>query len=227
MKTHIDKIGLLQLFLWTAVRLLLLELIVRNIISGSPLQGVLAAGLNLAGTFVWDVFQLLPERCYLRRISPVVQSLADIMIFCACYGGQFKGLYSTVWFDSILHLIAGALIFLCGVSVIKTALDAKGESAPARLILLGAAGISALCGIGWELFEFTVDCLFDGSNTQHWQYIESELWLLPMKSRERFALMDTMGDIICNSIGLAAGAAGIKLIGLCGKKNKNKENEYV
>ena len=69
---------------------------------------------------------------------------------------------------------------------------------------------------GWELFEFVYDQWF-GGDAQHWNYYraleeaaennQKLFWLIPLDnfSEEdrilRFAIMDTMGDMILNVIG--------------------------
>ena len=61
----------------------------------------------------------------------------------------------------------------------------------------------------WELFEFTYDQVA-GGDAQHWNYqnavdaaggADKVFHIIPMLYPERFALMDTMDDIVMNFVG--------------------------
>jgi len=68
-------------------------------------------------------------------------------------------------------------------------------------------------GIMWELFEFTYDQVA-GGDSQHWNIALAQVGyrtLFPELNPSRFALMDTMGDIVCNTVGALIGYIILKI----------------
>lgn len=100
-------------------------------------------------------------------------------------------------------------------------------TAPLSLVLLAAVGFSFLASTGWELFEFTFDqiaCksaaaindIYKAGDAQHWSYTIAENTakvetLFNPYFRERWAIMDTMGDIILNTVGAMIAIIAIRI----------------
>lgn len=100
-------------------------------------------------------------------------------------------------------------------------------TAPLSLVLLAAVGFSFLASTGWELFEFTfeqiacksaaaINDIYKAGDAQHWSYTIAENTakvetLFNPYFRERWAIMDTMGDIILNTVGAMIAIIAIRI----------------
>lgn len=192
----------------------------------NPLQ----VGANFVCMFVWEIFMMLPEKNSLRHVPSVVQTFLIVGIFAASFGGKFMNFYYDLqYWDTILHLIGGGACVFFGYEI-ATAMQKRDKAeAPLSLVLLAAVGFSFLASTGWELFEFTFDQIacksaFEAGNilkagdAQHWSYtiamaaespkIES---LFEPYFQERWAIMDTMADIVLNTVGALVSIIAIKI----------------
>ena len=68
------------------------------------------------------------------------------------------------------------------------------EHMPAGFLVLYALSFAIFCGVCWEFYEFTCDGLF-GMNLQRYASSAGKAFV------GRAALMDTMGDLIADTIG--------------------------
>ena len=203
-----------ELCIWWVFRALMIFAFIKSFFAepflvATPLQ--LAA--NFVAMFAWEIFQLFPKKSFLRYFPSLVQDVSIIMIFCASFGGQFMNFYyDIVWWDSALHLISGALCVFLGyeIAVCLQKRDKKTCSLP--IVILCAVGFSFFVSTCWELFEFTADQIMSNPATgaigdaQHWCYELAEgtskaVTIFDPKYPERWPIMDTMGDIVLNSIG--------------------------
>lgn len=135
----------------------------------------------------------------------VIPDIMKNVFICFCFAhfivGEVCGLYvQSKVFDSILHAFSGAMIAMLGFSIIKLLNNCKNGDFPLSPLL---AAVFAVCfsvavGVAWEMIEFLIDNL-TGSNMQ--RYSDSI-------TREPFfgnkALLDTMKDLILDSIGAIA-----------------------
>ena len=175
-----------------------------------PLQ----VGANFLCTFVWEIFMLFPEKSTLRHIPASVQSILSIGIWCGSFGGKFLNLYYDFrWWDVILHFVGGGACVFFGYEIVCAILKSRKATAPMTLVLLASVGFSFLAASGGELFEFGFDQIagmmggYPG-DAQHWSL---ELALGTPKAETlfdpivdaRWPLMDTMADIVLNSVGAA------------------------
>lgn len=170
------------------------------------LQAILAAGVVLAilqgrwlvavTTFAIIVVTLLPIFLSKRlkiRIPPEFEVLAIVFIYASLFLGEVRGYYVRFWWwDVLLHVGSGFLLGLLGfllVHVLNELENIEMHMKPAFVALFAfmfAVGMGAL----WEIFEFAMDQLF-GLNMQ------------------KSGLIDTMWDLIVDTIG----AACIALLG--------------
>lgn len=118
-------------------------------------------------------------------------------LYCAIFLGEVRSFYYTVphW-DTILHTFSGAMLGALGFSMI--ALFNNTERIPLNLSPLFVAVFAfcfalALGGI-WEIYEFSVDVLFD-TNMQKFALNDGT----PLMGK--LALRDTMKDLIVDAIG--------------------------
>lgn len=118
------------------------------------------------------------------KMPTQVYFIALVFIFLSMYLGKVINFYRFFprW-DKFLHLISGPILTLMGYIIFLNLINKKVYKGinPVLGILFGVF-FSIACAGGWEIFEFTSDHLF-GTNAQN------------------NSLLDTMGDIICGTIG--------------------------
>lgn len=183
-----------------------------------PLQ----VGANLLCMFLWEIFMLFPEKSIFRHMSSAFQSFLTIMIFCASFGGKFLNLYYDFrWWDVILHFVGGGACVFFGYEIVCAILKRDKKSAPLALVILASVGFSFLGATGWELFEFGFDQIagmmsgYPG-DAQHWSLelamgTPKALTLFDPIVPERWPIMDTMADIVLNTIGAVISYIFIKI----------------
>lgn len=174
---------------------------------------------NLVGMFAWEIFMAFPEKSLFRHVPSYVQIISVVGLFLASFCGKFLNFYYDVfWWDAMLHALGGAEAVIIGYEVM-TAMQKRDKLLikPSYLII-GAVGLAFVFATAWELFEFTFDqvaCvassgnIFKAGDAQHWSITLAEgtakaKTLIPPVYPERWAIMDTMGDIVLNTIGSIA-----------------------
>lgn len=178
--------------------------------SNPPIQ-ILA---NLVGMFAFEIIQFFPKGSRFRFFSPAFQNVTALGFFLGSFGGAYLNLYYLLpMYDKVLHALGTAEAVYIGYEYMcATQLKLK-KTAPHQIVNLGALGFGFILSSAWELFEFTYDQFF-GGDAQHWNYQAALdaaggdpakiFHLFPIDDISRFALMDTMGDIILNFIGAFA-----------------------
>ena len=166
---------------------------------------------NLVGMFAYEIIQLFPKKSRFRFFSPRFQNITALGFFLGSFGGAYLQFYYLIpAYDKILHAFGTAEAVYIGYEyVCATQLKLK-KTCPAQIATLCSLGFGFILASAWELFEFTYDQFF-GGDAQHWNYQNALdaaggdpnkiFQLIPMNDAMRFALMDTMGDIILNFIG--------------------------
>ena len=212
----LKDVSKIELVYWWILRLLMIYAFIDTaFLSGSsytasnpPVQ--IAA--NLVGMFAYEIIQLFfPKNSRLRLLSHAFQNISALGFFLGSFGGAYMNLYYTLpAYDKILHAYGTAEAVYIGYEYIcATQLKLK-KTCPHQIANLGALGFGFVLASAWELFEFTYDQFF-GCDAQHLNYqaaldaadgnADKIFQLFPMNDISRFALMDTMGDIVLNFIG--------------------------
>ena len=119
-------------------------------------------------------------------------------LYCAIFLGEVKNYYITVplW-DDILHGFSGVMAGLFAFMLTAVVLSGKNLSenaVPPAFIALFAFVFSVSVGVIWEIYEFSLDLLFE-TNMQKYRQNDGTLLL------GRAALFDTMKDLIIDSLG--------------------------
>ena len=197
---------------WWIFRLLMIYAFVKGFLKKPfDITDPLQVAANLAGMFAWEIFQAMPSKSLVRHIPSYVQDLSVIGLFAASFGGKFMNFYYDIrcW-DSVMHFLGGAGAMILGYEIICAMQKRDKKTAPLSIVLLGAFGYSFILGTAWELFEFTFDQIscMGGSmgDAQHWSLelalgTAKELTLFDPVFDERWSIMDTMGDIVLNTLG--------------------------
>lgn len=222
MKKNIDWEGLLFKFVFVS-------LVISAVFIGYKM--VIAPSEVVAGSEFVRVksdYSLMFFQCLLGLVAMILPSIFEkkfkviipsymmvlyvVFLYCAIFLGEVRSFYYTVphW-DTILHTFSGAMIGALGFSFIS--LLNQSEKVPMHLSPLFVA-IFAFCfavtlGVAWEIYEF----VFDGVLKLNMQkfMLENGTQLIG-----REALMDTMKDLIVDSIG----AFVVSLFGYISMKNQ-------
>ena len=156
--------------------------------------------------------QFLHERISIR-IPAGMMLMYVIFLYCSIYLGEVRSFYYAIphW-DTILHTFSGGMLGTLGFSFI-TILNGT-EKVPVNLspafVAIFAFCFAVTLGAIWEFYEFFADGVL-GTNMQKFA-LENGSRLVG-----RDAVMDTMKDLIVDSIG-AFVAAGVGYISLKYKK---------
>ena len=206
--------------LWWAVRLILLYALIDSVRQSRSQVTILQLGSEFALSFALPLLHLLPKKVFLSRINYRVQDAVVVMLLTTAFFGQYKGFYSNVeWYDAYLHII-GCFVFVYAGYELTMAL--KRDDLPLAPVVAAMCGfgLSFFFAVGWEIFEFFCDNYFTGSNSQNWSNINSNelMALLPPIDPQRYALLDTMTDMIAGTVGSLLG--GITVFAYVYRTNK-------
>lgn len=204
----------IELIYWWLLRLPMIYGIIRSLIFGDEYLGSsqpLQMTANLIGMFAYEIIQLLPKNNRLRFFSPYFQNITCLGFFLGSFCGAFLNWYYIVpGFDKALHAFGTAEAVFIGYEYIAATQKKYKTVCHPSIAVLCALGLGFVLSTAWELFEFTYDQFF-GGDAQHWSYEnalaavggdpEKVFHLFDPVHPERFALMDTMGDIVMNFCG--------------------------
>jgi len=204
-KTNPIIVGIRIIFLFTSIITLLLG--ITNGLETQSFEGgyfgtVLASLISLAITFVPD---FISDKDIM--VMPIgLQALFSIFTFCAIFLGEIMNFYERItWWDTMLHFISGFMCTMIGYMLFLSFnrdSEIRRRINPAMVVMFSVC-FSIACGAIWEVFEFGADSLL-GLNMQRWQSaIPNEQWST-LQNASNFSnpgLIDTMKDIICDTLG--------------------------
>ncbi len=172
-----DKI---QLILSYFLQLIILSTSVFLIIKKEWLNAVLVLGILILTTI-----PALVRRNYKIFLPVEFDLITIVFVFAAVFLGEWHSYYRRFWWwDIILHLSSGFLLGIAGLLLVYILNEQKKihlSLKPGFISLFGLAFAISL-GTVWEIFEFSLDQLFN----------------LEM---QRSGLVDTMWDLIVDTIG--------------------------
>lgn len=203
-----------ELIYWWILRALMIYGIIESLIFGDEYLGSsqpLQMAANLVGMFAYEICQLFPKNSTLRLLSPRFQNITALGFFLGSFGGAYLNFYYILpGYDKVLHALGTAEGVYIGYEFVSALQLKLKKTCPYQIASLTALGCGFILSSGWELFEFTYDQFF-GGDAQHWNYQNAldtvggdpskVFHLFPVDDPMRFALMDTMGDIVLNFIG--------------------------
>ncbi|MEI6578120.1 MAG: hypothetical protein WCN92_01500 [Eubacteriales bacterium] len=220
-----DEVTWAEYALWWAARIMLFYALGKTISIGITGVTLFQLGAEVALTFALPLLHLLPRKIFLARLSYRVQDVVVLLLFVTAYFGQFKGFYSNVeWYDVYLHVLGMFLCVYAGYALIMALKRDNLPMAPVVAAMCGF-GFSFFLAVSWEIFEFACDSIWVGSNSQNWSNSDSNqlLALLPLMDPRRYALLDTMSDLIAGTIGSFLGGITIfPYVNLMNKKAAKK-----
>lgn len=183
-----------------------------------PLQ----VGANFLCMFVWEICMAFPKNSLFRFMPASLQTLLTFGVFCASFGGKFLNFYyDVVWWDSALHFLGGGAAVFVGYEFACAFMKRDRKEASLPLVLFAALGFSFFGSTLWELFEFSFDQvagMMSGypGDAQHWSYALAEgtakiKTMFDPIVAERWPIMDTMGDMVLNTVGALGAYLCIKI----------------
>lgn len=207
MKRKIDWLKVLNIFVIAALVLSVPIIVAIIIISPSepntdlPFKRLKSDYVLMLFQCIFGIFAMLLPKFLREKINikvPVTMMfLYTVFLYCSIYLGEVRSFYYKIphW-DTILHTFSGGMLGTLGFSLI-TILN-KTEKVPVNLSPVFVA-IFAFCfavslGTIWEFYEFSADGILM-TNMQKFATETGEQLV------GRNALMDTMKDLIVDSIG--------------------------
>jgi len=154
----------------------------------SILQGrwdeAFVALFTLSLTFLPLIFE---ERLGIR-LPLTFAALIVVFLFATLFLGEVGDFYERYWWwDLVLHSSSAIGFGLIGYVLVFMLFEGDKFAAPPLALAFLAFSIAVSIGALWEIFEFSMDSLF-GMNMQ------------------KSGLVDTMWDLIVNTIGAGVGA---------------------
>lgn len=167
---------------------------------------------NLLLTFALPLVSFVcGKKTFFGRLPLSANTVAVVMVFVTCVLGLHYRMYELYyWFDTAVHFIAGGVVVLLGISVMK----ALGQKNAAPVVYSACGfGLSCFASVFWEIYEFTFDNI-TGHDTQGWGCTPSPVLekLLPDADPTRYALFDTMTDIVFGLAGAILGGIAVRLV---------------
>lgn len=162
----------------------------------------------------------------LNKMQIDVPDFIYIFFICFClahfFCGEILGFYVRFkWWDVMLHTISGVMLALLSFSLINLLNDEDGSfKLSMGFSILFAFSLAVTIGVLWEVVEFIIDCWF-GSNMQRAYVSTHDGRGAPFIGQK--ALLDTMKDLILDSIGAAITCV---TCGFLARKKKLKNDDF-
>ena len=200
-------------YTWWACRLSLFIWGVWGMLHGYTSEFVQAT-FAIIFTHLWDLFQLLGGKSFIKKVPYYLQTMLNVFICLACVVGTT--LNTRTSFDGVdipEHIFAGYLA-TTGAFIISGIMQKDKHPIKVSVQALFAMGCGVMLLVGWEFYEFTMDRLY-GFVMQHGQ--------VPYGT----GLTDTMIDLMLGSGGalVAMFIEAFRRVGLIGGKNRHALRE--
>lgn len=157
------------------------------------LEGRWLAAATTTAIIVITLLPLVLGKRFAVTIPPEFELLAVVFIYGSLFLGEVQGYYLRFWWwDAVLHAGSGVLLGILGFLLVHTMneLESVELQLRPRFVALFAFTFSIGMGALWEIFEFSMDQLFN-------------------LNMQKSGLIDTMWDLIVDT----AGALFISLVG--------------
>jgi len=149
------------------------------------------------------------KRLNIIAIPNSLEAAFAVFIFGSILLGETLNFYFRfLWWDLMLHFSSGAIFCFVGYLLLMSLNrdSSVRQQVNPTVIILFAIFFSISCGTVWEIYEYAVDTLF-GTDTQKWMsFVSQEVWLAAQNTSNASnpGLVDTMRDIIANTVGMLA-----------------------
>lgn len=227
-----------EVIYWWVLRILMLGALVDSIFFRKDVQQSLQTGANFVLMFLWEAFMLFPEKRWPRHVPSYIQNYLIFALFLGSFGGAYLNFYYSIpAYDIIMHTVGGVFCTTAGYEIIVAMQKRDKLKVSVPIAVLGAFGFSFFAGTGWELFEFIFDQVAPNiGDAQHWSLALAQEAadahdiglpnIIPARDPMRYALMDTMEDTVCNTVGGILGWIILKLYPYHHKGKHNVNNLF-
>ena len=166
---------------------------------------------------------LFPDSKWPHYVPSYIQNFSAFGFFLASFGGAYLNFYYSIpAYDLIMHTVGGVACTIAGYEVIVCMQKRDKTKSNVSIIILGAFGFGFFAGTGWEIFEFVFDQVAPQiGDAQHWSLELAQQAarehgiglpnIIPARDPMRYAVIDTMEDTICNTLGGIMGWIILKL----------------
>ena len=115
-----------------------------------------------------------------------------LFIYASLFLGEMKNYYAMYWWwDILLHTSSGIAFGIIGFLLLYVLYKTEKFKTSPKMVAMFSFAFALAIGALWEIVEFTIDSIF-GPLSNH-AYMQSVV--------NGCALVDTMWDLICDSIG--------------------------
>ena len=150
-------------------------------------------------TFFLSFGSSIIEKQQKINIPDIIQIFVIIFIYAGIFlSVRFRLYYTYWWWDDLLHGLSGIIIGFIGFIVVYKINNNYSMNISPLLVAIFSFTFAVTIGVIWEIFEFTVDTIFQTA-MQKWDLPETEVMM--GKPYQGSGLRDTMSDLILNSIG--------------------------
>ena len=220
-KDPIEKVPKGQLIFWIIVRAAMLICAGYSFIHGDLVMGFESVFCFIF-THLWDMFQIFGNGSFIEEVTPLSQTMLNIIIFIGIVIGSYFGLFDNYkWFDEFMHIMSGMVCAVFGYDFAVIIQRKKGECA-ATLAAIFSLMFALSIAVGWEFYEFLMDTLH-GTNLQLAKAGEETAVFDISKFRGEYGylgLFDTMTDMMMNTIG---GLIGMVFMIVVRNRKKDKQ----
>ena len=106
-KDPIEKVPKGQLIFWIIVRAAMLICAGDSFIHGDLVMGFESVFCFIF-THLWDMFQIFGNGSFIEEVTPLSQTMLNIIIFIGIVIGSYFGLFDNYkWFDEFMHIMSG------------------------------------------------------------------------------------------------------------------------
>lgn len=170
----------------------IIVLIIQGILLMEALTGVLTQTWSAVFVALSTlVLTILPQRfaaLFGIELPRTLLTTIVIYIFAALFLGEVADFYERFWWwDVILHFLSALSFGLMGFLLIFMLFEGDRYAAPPWALSVLAFCVGLSIGATWEVFEFSMDQLFN-------------------MNMQKSGLVDTMKDLIIDTVGAAIGA---------------------
>lgn len=209
--------------LWWVIRFGMIILIVQSFFAEPfDFKAPMELTMNLACMFIWELSMAMPKKNVFRYVPAILQTIITVCVFITVIAGHVLNFYYKVrlW-DSTLHFLSGIVGVYFGYEITCALFKMEKRTASLTQVLIASVGFCFMCTTFWEIFEFSCDQIvgmMTGAphDVQHWSFAMAqgtakEITIINPIVHERWPLMDTMIDIVLNTIGSFIALALIKI----------------
>lgn len=197
---------------WWLLRLLMLYALVAGFFKDPfDLGATLQFAITIVAMFAWEFCMAMPEKSFMRLLPASLQHFSSALLFSAAFLGEFLNLYYAVpWLDAALQFIFGGFAVFAGYEIACALTIRDKYSCTKAMQFWVAFGIGFISMNLLELSEFFLDQLVGMTtdsvgNAQQWCFALAENTarekpFIDSIDPSRWAIMDTMSDIILNTV---------------------------